>query len=314
MSISKAASSTSSSRRFALGFAVTVAALLVTAAVATELLVRRQIEPHHNYLKYLRLFKSTQARDAAFGSSITVGGFTGQPGFVNMGFGGEPLNFIVHKLKMFYADRKPGRVILQGSFMEFSDSFWTQLNRDNTDEFESMMSADDPTRLRILNPMHRASLLLYWRTMLADGGFEPSAKFQPDGSRLNSERYSDQPADVRAMAARQTARSWRLPQNPEKSPAATVMADAIRHVRAKGGEVCIVSYPVTASLYRELLKSPNFDRIPAALAHIADTEGARYVNMLDHGMPDEYFVDDVHINGDGARAISPEIVSRCFGS
>ncbi|MDO8607355.1 MAG: SGNH/GDSL hydrolase family protein [Phaeospirillum sp.] len=312
MSTVKPASSTSSSRRFGQAFAATTAVLLLVAAVSTEVMVRTQVEPVHNYLKYIAMFRKSPSPDAAFGSSVTVAGFSGQPGFVNMALGGEPPNYIAHKIRMYYKNLKPGRVIIQASYSELSTSFWFTHQGDG-DEFEQILHADDRASLRILNPLHRTSLITYWRAVLSEGRFIPSAEFMPDGSRIQYARYTDRPLSERLAGARQTAQSWRPPDDPSKALAAKVYAEVLDFIAAEGGQACLVSFPTTQALQAEMKKFPTYAKVPEFLHRLAEAKRARYVDLADMVLGDESFTDDVHPNGYAAKVISPIIVERCFG-
>lgn len=302
------ASSTSSSRRFALAYGITLFLSVAGFAVASEWLIRTQVDQVHTFRKYVALFKNSRAPDIAFGDSITASGFTGQPPFLNLGMGGDSVAQTFEKLRLYYAERPARRVILEAGAHHFSHRYI----HDNGLPFAPDLADDNLSALRVMDRKYRHELLAFWRIFLDHGRFVPRETMQPDGARLVHGNYSKKTEAVRRMGAAQVARTLIPLPGFEDSVPARIYAQMLDWLRDKNADVCLVTYPVAPALSREARGYASFAQVRAMFARMAAERSITYLDLFDSPLPESMFDDENHLNADGAHAISAEIVNRCF--
>jgi hypothetical protein len=301
---------TSSSRAFLWSFLILVLGAGFTFAAATEWLIREKIVPYHSYYKYRDLFRDSRAVNAIFGDSHAANGLTGLDGFVNLAYSGENFQSIAGKVRLYFADKQPGRVILQAGFHHFSRNF-LDFRPNETKLFRDFL-AGRVSLLRILEPVHAKELMNYWKVFLDKGRFTPKETFMPDGSRLSQAVYTDRPARQRRAAEARTIRILEPIAGFRDTSTAREYQRIIDELRRRGGEICLVSFPAADTLRRGIIEGARFRAVRKYFTALARRDGVRYVNLLDRALPLEFFADPHHVNARGARVISRRVATECF--
>jgi len=304
-------SSTSSFKAFLLAFAATVTALSLCFVVATEWIITTKVIPAHNFTRYLALFQSSTASDAIFGDSIPANGVTGLPGFINLALGGDNFAGMAAKIRLYFKDRTPDKVIIQAGLHHLSRQYIH--HRDDGEGFAALLGEHGEPLLKLLDPLYRYEIATYWRTVAEGGTFVPRERFQPDGSRLSPVNYAHYPQFLRHSAAGQVAQLTLPMPDPMHNPAITGTRSLIAMLQAKGGHPCLVTFPVTRDVHEATAALPEFQGARRAFATLAAETGIRYVDLYDLSLPDSLFADFTHLNQDGARLMSPQIAAACFG-
>ncbi len=278
---------------------------------ATEWLIRTRVIPNHNFYKYLSLFQTTAETSAIFGDSEVSYGFTGYPGFVNMAYPGDDFVNVDTKVRLFFANRKPDKVILQAGLHHFSKQYLWRVGRD--DAFRDLLrDGAPPSFLEILNPIHRPEISRYWKVFLGKGKFIPRHLFQPDGSRLVIDRYTDYPQEFRRMAANRVASQIAPVDGLEQFYVADIYRELVDFLLEKGARMCLVTMPVAAEITEVTDSMEEFARAVAFFQRLAREKGIRYVSYWHNNLDDTFFADIQHLNAQGARVVTREIVNRCF--
>ncbi len=304
-------SSTSSFRRFTVAFLASLLICGTGLAGATEWIIRTQVIPAHNFTRYLALFRSLPNSDVAFGDSIIANGFAGAPGFANMAMGGDNFAGMARKVRLYYTTRRPGRVVLQAGLHHLSNHY--MLLRNDDEGFSQSVTAGRASAVKLLDPLYRYEVLTYWQRILAGKKLVPRERIAADGSRAHLGDYSRTPGYLRHSAAAQQAVMWEPAPHMESSSVMADMAMLLAELKAKGGQPCLVTYPITGDLRAVTDQQPLFRAARAAFSHLAAEAGVPYVDLFDMALPDNEFADVTHLNESGARQLTPQIIARCFG-
>jgi hypothetical protein len=309
----KASSTSHSERRYVslfLAMAITVTTLV---AGATEAMIRVMVEPADPMMRYLALFRTADGGKVVFGDSVVMSGFTGQPGWINLALGGDDMDAMLAKMRLYFSTRQPDRVIIEAAPHHFAAKY---RNRSQRGDFAAMLTDDPWWWPRIAGHRHRGAVWGYWSGLLRTGRPLDGVRFEPDGARLNWNRFSHLDPATRAVSGANTAAELRPLEGFASWPALGELKDVIGQLRRRGAEICLVVFPVSPQMAAAARQWPSYAtarKAFEALAADADA-GARYVDLFDADLSDEMFADGNHINGFGAPMVAEMVTSRCFGS
>ena len=295
---------------YAVGIALVVSVLFL---VATESLIRSKIVPYHPFYRSLELFKNAQSPNAIFGDSHFAYGVVGLDGFVNLAYPGNNFDAIVEKIRLYFSDKPPGRIILQAGVHHFSQNFL--FRRPN--ESRSIKEDLKPRRftdLFVVHNQHRSHLFGYWDVYLSGREFTPKTQFVTEELRANEPNYLDVPAETRRVASARIARILQPVPTFRQTHVAKLYEDVVKFLKERGGDVCLVTLPVVAELRNEIHATPLFTKVTNYFGEIAAKYGATYRNFLITPMDENFFSDPHHLNITGARAVSSQVAKSCFGT
>ena len=92
--------------------------LLIGLIASSEALIRFVVVPNDCYGAYVERLMSPTTPDAVFGDSHTLR-IAGIPGFVNLSRGGDSVRTRESKIRRFYLNQTPGRVVLEADPNQF---------------------------------------------------------------------------------------------------------------------------------------------------------------------------------------------------
>lgn len=305
-------SSISSFRRnlfVALGTALLFSLVFVAAS---EILVRNKIVPRHPFYKYIDVFLHSPNPNAIFGDSHFAYGIAGLNDFTNVAYPGNNFRSIAEKIQLYFAERKPGRIILQAGVHHFSQNFL--FRRPN----ESRSIADDlrpqnTFRFVMFHNQHRPHLFDYWEIYLDGREFDPTTQFVTEENRKNEPNYLDVAPRIRRIASSRISRILMPVQEFQDTSIARLYEKIVNDLKERGADVCLVTLPVVAELRAEMKRNSVFQKTTAYFRALAASSNVRYRNYLFTEFPGHYFSDPHHLNIIGARAVSPLIERDCFG-
>jgi hypothetical protein len=298
------------SRRHVGAFAAVFAVLLLTGAVATEWLVRVKVVPNHSFYKHLALFQTDTRTDAAFGDSQVSNGFTGAPGFVNLGYPGDDFVNMDTKVRLYFAERRPGRVVIQAGLNHFSYQFVRRVGRD-----DALLDAVKALPwLAMTAPWHRIELIGYWKTFLTGGDFVSQRRFQEDGSQLVDYDYADHPPLLRRQEAARLASQWAPIRRFQDSSVAKGLDALLDFLQARGAKVCLVTMPLTPEVVESMRTYPAFEEARDFMADLAAKKGIAYLDLRAQPYPDHFYADRNHLNAAGASVLTATVTQLCFAS
>ncbi|TMM55191.1 hypothetical protein [Sulfitobacter sabulilitoris] len=288
--------------------------VLLLLGLASEWLLRTQVDPQDTLQSHLALLDRTQSDRAAFGDSHVARGFDAQQGFVNLAYPSENIEDMIAKVNMLHQSRSFSRVIVQADPHLFAPY------RLNAQTKTYATNAGSPHGLRIMIPRYRAQLVAYWQAFIAGGGqLESQVRMTQAGSLLSGGDLSQDGLRQRQMDARARMITHRPADPPRIAAAQQRYSDLLNTLIARGTRVCLVSFPVSQA-YRTAASAgggPGGDALHAALiryfAAEANRTGARYVDARGMVTRTALFRDVDHLNADGAAAFSPALLQRCFG-
>lgn len=289
------------------------ASLLLMALLATEWLVRRYVEPNDNLPKHLRIFQEATQSIAAFGDSHVACGFRPLNGAINLGFPGENIENIAHKVALFGKRVKLSHVIVQADVHMFA-----RYRLGEIQGYDALFeSAENPLAeashwIRALSGYHRPKLIAYWRVWFNRGTFENHLRLERNGWQECPDRWrSLEPAGRARMAAERVALHQPMERFPNV-PFAARYAEMLRDLVRAGVQVCMVEFPVSAE-YRERLAGKTADRVRSWFAQLAKATGSRFFAFGDyfHGEPSS-FADADHLSPAAAALFTKRILDDCL--
>lgn len=291
---------------------ITVVLCSLVFIAASEALVRNKIVPRHPFYKYLEVFQNSTSPNAVFGDSHFAYGVAGLSDFTNLAYPGNNFDSISEKVRLYFADKKPGQVILQAGVHHFSQNFLF-LRPHESRSIADDLGSRNPLEFRMFHNQHRPHLFNYWSLYLHGRPFVPKTHFVTDENRQNEPNYLNVDRQIRRVASSRISRILRPINGFEKTAIARLYEKTIRDLRRRGADVCLVTLPVVAELRSEMKRIPVVGEATAFFGALAKRNGARYRNYLFTEFPGEYFSDPHHLNIVGARSVSPIIARDCFG-
>ncbi|MQQ09663.1 hypothetical protein GFB49_14445 [Epibacterium sp. SM1979] len=297
-------SSSESAKRAPVWALMSFVVTLLTVGLASELLIRSQVLPQDSFAQHRSILESVDTPDAAFGDSHTARGFAAGQGFVNLAFPSEGIAHMAWKTQMYFADRTPGRVILQAD-PHFFASY--RLRR----QFEAY-SDPSPRLLYLADPRHRARLPGYW-TRFVESGFKLDSKVvqTADGALLSPGDFAALSPRAQILEARKRAIVHQIGADERVQLAQQAYAGMVTSLTEQGAEVCMVSYPVTRA-YRDAVGAAHQPMIDF-FQGTALRNGSRYVDARSTVTDQSLFRDSDHLNAQGAAAFMDQLLSACFG-
>jgi len=287
-------------------------------AVASELLIRTQVEPVDAFEQSIDVFQLAQkkgVRDAAFGDSIPARGLLfARDDIVNLAFPGERPHRTAIKLKAYFKEISPGRVILPANA--------NMLKRplDDTRGYEAIFSRAERKPVRLLEDRHRGYLYDYWRTLAVKRRFASSVRLEPLGGLVPIDRvalsnFSAGDAAVRWREAEELVLRDMPPDDEDwfrQNPNLAVLRDMLSFLAARGGEVCLVRFP-TSPEYRQLeAQHLAFARASRAFNELAREYGVRLMDYRDRYSDPQLFENPNHINHRAGPEFARTVLNDCF--
>lgn len=306
-------SSTSSSeaaRRGLIRFATLFAMTALLATGASEWLVRTKVVPQDSYASHISLLQRTEHTNAAFGDSHTARGFTAGNGFVNLAFPSEGVSHMAWKTAHHFADKTPGRVILQADPHLFAAY---RLHRAFEPYPEIVATESRHSVLRIAEPRHRARLPGYWMRFIESGlRLESKVRQTPEGALLSPGDFSDLSPRAQTLEARKRARIHLPGPDHLIAPAQREYMEMLDVLTQEGAEICLVTYPVTKA-YLDAVGAAHLP-ILRFFKREAARVGAVYVDARRTIQDQGLFRDPDHLNAHGAQTFSDLLTDSCFGA
>lgn len=288
------------------GFVLTL--LLLVAA--TEMLVRMQVLPQDTWAGHLDLLHTATHADAAFGDSHVARGFAAQGDFVNLAYPSENIEDMSAKVRLHYADRTPGRVVIQADPHLFAAYRLFASSKPAGAQFRS----GSTPLLHLTSERHRPQLVAYWQAFLEGfGTLESKVNQTPNGALLSQGDFAALPDRAQQLEARTRLTYHALGPADAVVAAQARYTEMIDFLRAKGADICLVSFPVTrAYLATTRDAQSGHQRATDFFRQTAGNTGARYVDARAHVSSDALFRDVDHLNVAGAKAFYTDLVDLCF--
>jgi hypothetical protein len=301
---------TSSFRRFLLGALAVQLAALAIALAASLALVKYAVEPNDRVVHSLELVQRETSTNAAFGDSHFAWGFVGSAGFPTIAAEGETVADMELRVRYYYRDKKPGRVIIEGDPHVFATY---KLDRATHAYLENMGSGF----WQRFTGHHRPYLWLYWQRALVGGLGAFKAKNELRyGWIVGRERWSARDTTARLALAADRVVHHTPADDFRNTPFAKSFERTLAFLKQRGADICVVTSPVSSEYYRYASQEPKLAAALEFVQEMARKYDARYVNF--YGLwarreDDQYFLDMDHLNEIGAPLFTAKAIEGCFG-
>ena len=304
-SISSSSTKRPTNARAALtGFAATFIAACIAIGVASEWLLRTQVQPQDTQAAHVRLLTSDTRTDASFGDSHISRGFDARDGFVNLAYPSESIDDMARKIERYFEVRRPGRVIVQADPHLFAPYRLKAAPK----------TYGPPPSVLLTSTRHRPRMIAYWEAFLRDGGqLKSKVRITEAGALLSGGNLAEVAPRRRILEAR-ARRNWHRIDHPVRvEPAQARYAKMLDDLQARGADVCMVSLPVS-KYYADEVASVGHPEMMTFFLDEARRTGAHFVDMR-HDVSDLSLFRDVdHLNAEGAIGFASTILERCYGT
>jgi hypothetical protein len=282
--------------------------LLVGLIASSEALIRFVVVPNDSYGAYVERLMSPTTPDAVFGDSHTLR-IVGIPGFVNLSRGGDSVRTRESKIRRFYLNQTPGRVVLEADPNQFAPGYGDTTAYDQPDPFEPTA-----TRLYVVSAQYRGFVLDYWRRFLLRKGFDSSFIEYEDGALTQTSIWPhDFPTEAQQeRVATRTVEEHAPVENLAASAAGASYRRTVEYLASAGAELCLVVMPQTAAYTTLAADHPTFAEARAYVAQIAHEAGVRFVDLSNDFADQSLFGDENHLNDVGGHIAGSLINERCF--
>mgnify|MGYP001822380937 FL=1 len=285
------------------GFAAMFVAACVLMAVASEWLLRTQVQPQDTQAAHVLLLSTDARTDVSFGDSHVARGFDARDGFVNLAYPSESIDDIAAKIELYFEARDPGRVILQADPHMFAPYRLRAAPKRYA----------PPPNVLLTSTRHRPRMLAYWEAFLRDGGqLKSKVRITEAGALLSGGNLAEVAPRRRVLEAR-SRRNWHRIDHPVRvKPAQKRYSRMLDDLKARGADVCVVRLTVS-SYYTDVVSSVGHQEMMTFFAGEASRTGARMVDMRNDVSDLSLFRDVDHLNAEGAMSFASTILDRCFG-
>lgn len=278
------------SRRF-VGLVLAAILLFIAGVEATLRLHVVQSDP---YARRAHLVYAGEGSNIALGDSHVEISMRGLPGFFNLGLRADNPRAMEIVAREYYRYRKPGKVILMASPQFFGSD---RIGADSTSESFFRQHQWLPVGLYAFEPAINKYLRGPWARYKAEE--EPQWSLLPDEEKLKkAKRRVDAQRPVQGyMATRDYRAYW----------------NTLEYLKRIGAEVCLVRTPVSAEYLAAIASDPAFESAQEQFRRLAGEFGFAYVDFLSlPAIAPEDFRDHDHLNLQGARRFSAQLVGACF--
>ena len=300
-------------------FASMAACVGLSLFAASEALVRAEVEQQDEFVSHVRLFRTSQAVDAAFGDSHVARGFVPPEGMINLAYPSEGIEHLDWKIRSYFAVRKPGRVIVQADPHLLAPYRLRNRLGDYPIRFAEV-ARGNVWSPRIGESRYRANLVNYWSSYAKSGGDLVSrVEVLDNGALLSPGDLSADDARWAAFQTRQRIASHLIYPAPAIAERLKTYAGLLDFLAERGASVCMANFPLSPD-YRAAMQAEGQretarerEAVLAFFEDQADRTGARYVDLRAMTSDRSDFRDVDHLNGDSAVKYSSAIMDACFG-
>lgn len=296
---------------------------IVLSLLASEWILRTQVQPNDNFAKQVAFYRSLDPhkpiRIAAFGDSHTSQGFAAKGNDINLGMSGEGFDQIAVKIEAVLQSHTPEIIILQIAPHMFASYRVTDYKRNYRKFFDKEYTGINLSELMLVfDPVYRVRLLFYWERFLknhrvhskkfhfTDNGHVFTDHSMPDTEDQFAESLNNE--NIRRVKQHSPVLDRSAEQLTQK------MQATIESILAQNIKLCIVDYPVTP-VYRRLAgQNPNFEKAFSKIEAMAADYSLPRFSYYD--MTDEYtnFRNLDHVNGAYAQVLTDKMIADCLSA
>ena len=154
--------------------------------------------------------------------------------------------------------------------------------------------------------------MAYWQVFVDGDGFSANRDVQADGAQTMTGRFGELSEAERLAAAMDEATGQRPPGDLGTSPGLKALDRLVADLAARGATICLVTMPM-APAFRDVADAmPEFAAASLAFDRLAERHQIARVDFWAATIDPAYFLNQDHLNHQGAGVIAPRIVDACF--
>ena len=298
-----------------------IAGLLLLAGLflASEWLVRSQVIPQDEFRAHALLLENSASQDAAFGDSHVARGFVPPKDMVNLAFPSETVTHMDWKIRSYFSDRKPGKIILPADPHMFSLYRLYAARPSNYGTALSEAGSVEQLPLAVAFSRFRAQLMNYWSSYFRSGGtLRSRIEMTPNGALLSPGNLSEEDPRRRAFLARDRVTQHKIGNGKLLDRDKELFSGMVEFLASKDAEVCLMTFPLSPDYLNEIQTrwTPKEIRdrndILTYFEEAANRDNIRYVDFQNHFTDLALFRDVDHLNGQAAIKASEIMYDACF--
>jgi hypothetical protein len=303
-------SSTSSSRRFALGFLAVFVGTVLAFVAGSEAIVRHVGGADDGFGGYKAKLREARAPVAAFGDSQVAEAIETGPAIVGLGYAGDTLPLTIEKVRAIVAAKRAERVVIQFSPQQFANYRIDDQQKELADE---LLGRSEPW-LSFTRPQFRRYLLEYWRALLSNPmRFFAHNTAQAETMPAAPPVFTDKPADEQRRSAEiRVQLHMPLPLGADVDRQLARLTGLLDELARQSIPACVAEFPVSAAYRSAAARAPSFAALRAELQRRVEARGVRFVD-LSAQVTDRYFSDADHIGPQGRALVTRLVLDECFG-
>lgn len=312
-------SSISNSEQGLINLAISLAVSALVVFGASELLLRYAVVPQDSFRAHTQLFNSAKSSHAAFGDSHLARDFVPDSAMVNLAYPSEGIAHMDWKVRTYFNERRPGRVIVQADPHQFAAyRLYGRLGN-----YPRNFADENPRRWQMfaLDPRLRPQLTALWWTFLTAGGkLESQIERRENGALLSKGDLSQVNPRRRELMARQRIDLHRLGDPETVAALMATYSQMLDYLHERGAPLCLVTLPLSPAYLQALdsVTSVPAKRSRKQLLEFFRTEaqrlGATYVDDQRSITAAASFRDVDHLNFTSAPAYSRNLLDACFAA
>jgi hypothetical protein len=286
---------------------------------ASEVLLRYAVVPQDSFRAHIQLFNSAESSHAAFGDSHVARDFVPDSAMVNLAYPSEGIAHMDWKVRTYFNERQPGRVIVQADPHQFA----TYRLYGRLGNYPENFTEENPRRWQMftLDPRLRPQLSALWWTFLTAGGkLESQIERRENGALLSKGDLSRVNPRRREFMARQRIDLHRRGDPESTAALMATYSQMLNFLHEGDATLCLVTLPLSPT-YLQALDSRTSEPAKRSRHQLleffrneAQRLGATYVDDQRSITARASFRDVDHLNFTSAPAYSRNLLRACFGA
>lgn len=297
-------SSTSSFKIFFLIFSLIFFIGSAFFVIGSEFIVRTMVIPSSDYEEMQKDFFLNTSDYVVFSDSHGANGILESSKLSNFSRAGDNLMSISIKAKFYANLNQPKGIILPAAYQFFAPY---RLSSDQSSEIDDFLKVTS-TSFEFMRPVYRKYLLSYWVESIKRIIKENKSSITNQNSKLNKTTISDSSfpeANIRVQLHKPII-------NPGNSSHAKLFENAIKEIKLNGIKICMVQFPLSSSYRNKMKEFNNFDETKKYLKNVSLLNNIIFVDYSSK-FEDHLFSDSDHLNQEGAKELTSQILNDCFG-
>ena len=282
--------------------------LIILFSVASEYIVINYIIVNSSYERYRKNFHLNKKKGVVVGDSRVANGIVDTDKFANIGYAGDNLNASLMKLKYVTKKLKKTYIIVQ-----LDPHFLAHYRLESKQEsmLDDLLNyGNETTEIQFMRAPYRRYLLQMWKTIVTNPGniFRKSV----DGAVEKHEiiKLTDKtPSNINKEVKLRI--QYQVPlAGFSNLKILSEFEDYLKELR-NSSKLCLVTFPVSSYYRSEANKYKEITMAINAFADIGKRTNVKYINLWDR-YEDSYFADVDHLNYNGAKKLTKQLIYECF--